>query len=92
MKRERAEALAAGALAWIAGDEEMLAGFLGSSGADAGDIRARAGEPEFLGFVLDFLMSDDQAVVAFAASAGVRPEAVAEARAALPGGDLPSWT
>ena len=31
-------------------------------------------------------------VLDFAAEAGLRPEDVARARAALPGGELPNWT
>ncbi len=92
MSRAEAEALAARALAWMAGDAEMMGRFLAQSGAGPADLRARAAEPEFLGFVLDFLVADETALVAFAEAEGVPPERAMRARAALPGGDLPEWT
>jgi hypothetical protein len=55
-------------------------------------VRARAADPEFLGFVLDFLLSDEAALVAFAEEAGIAPDRPLRARAALPGGELPNWT
>jgi len=42
--------------------------------------------------VLDFVLSEDGHVLEFTAAAGLRPEAVQEARAALPGGNLSHWT
>ncbi len=92
MERGEAETLAARALAWMAGERELFARFLALSGAGPDALRARAHEPEFLGFVLDFLLTDEAALTAFAAAQGARPERVARARAALPGGDLPEWT
>ena len=64
----------------------------GAGGAGPADVRARAGEPEFLGFVLDFLLTEEAALVAFARAENIRPEAPMLARAALPGGALPHWT
>ncbi len=87
-----AEALALEALAWIAAQDDALGAFLGASGLAPGEVRARAAEPEFLGFVLDFLMQDEAMLCAFAAAAGVSPEAPMRARAALPGGADPHWT
>lgn len=92
MARPQAEALAVRALAWMAGDTELVGRFLAMTGAGPDDLRARAAEPEFLGFVLDFLLSDEPALVAFAAAQNIRPEQPMRARAALPGGDLPNWT
>ena len=56
------------------------------------ELRARAADPEFLGFVLDFLLQSDAFVLDFAAEAGVSPETPARARAALPGGAVPDWS
>jgi hypothetical protein len=92
MKRDRAEALAATALGWIAADQDLLGALMATAGLDAADLRRRAGEAEFLGFVLDFVLEDDARVLAVAAEAGLAPESVAAARAALPGGDAPFWT
>ncbi len=90
--RPQAEALAVSALAWMAGDADLIGRFLAATGAGPGDLRARAAEPEFLGFVLDFLLSDEAALISFAASRNIRPDQPMRARAALPGGDLPNWT
>lgn len=92
MPRGDAEALAVRALAWIAGDREMIGRFLALSGAGPDDLRLKAGEPEFLGFVLDFLVADERTLVAFAEAEAVPPDLAMRARAALPGGDLPEWT
>ncbi len=80
------------ALTFLAEDEDLFGAFLGQAGTDADDVRARAADPGFLGFVLDFLLQDDAQVLAFARAAGMAPEEVALARRALPGGDTPEWT
>lgn len=92
MKREAAEALALRALGWLAAEPDRIGAFLAASGAGPTELRARAAEPEFLGFVLDFLLADEAALLAFAADSGLPPEAAGRARAALPGGDAPDWT
>ena len=92
MARGEAETLAVRALAWMAGDRALIGCFLATSGAGPDGLRARSADPEFLGFVLDFLLADETALLAFAGAEGVRPERVACARAALPGGNLPNWT
>ncbi len=92
MARPQAEALALRALVWMAGDADLIGRFLAMTGAGPADLRARAGEPEFLGFVLDFLLSDEAALIAFAAAEQIRPDLPMRARAALPGGALPNWT
>lgn len=92
MNVETASGIAQEALIWLAGDPERLGRFLAASGAGPADLRARAGDPEFLGFLLDFVLGSDDLVRAFAAAAGVPPEAVMRARTALPGGAAPDWT
>jgi len=87
-----AEAFALAALAWIAAREEALGGLLGMSGIAPDALRARAADPEFLGFVLDFLMQDEAMLCGCAADLGVSPETAMRARAALPGGADPHWT
>lgn len=92
LTRDAAETLAAEALAWLTGQEPLLHAFLEASGGDPSQIRARLGEPEFLASVLDFLLADEPALMAFCENRAVPPEAPLRARAALPGGDLPNWT
>lgn len=90
--RERAEAVALRALAWLAGQDELWQTFLNASGSSAGDVRARAGEPEFLGAVLDFLLMNDAWVIGFCAAESLPNDMPMAARAALPGGDMMHWT
>ena len=63
-----------------------------AAGAGPDDLRARAADPAFLGFLLDFLLADEAALMAFAAAEGIHPGLPMRARAALPGGDAPAWT
>lgn len=92
LPRETAELTGIQALGWIAAQPELAGRFLAASGASPNEMHARAADPEFLGFVLDFLLSDEAALVAFAEDAGIAPDRPLRARAALPGGDLPNWT
>lgn len=92
MKQEQAIALGQRALIWLALEPDALGAFLAASGAGPADLRARAQDPEFLGFLLEHLLQSDALVLAFARDAGVAPDQPARARAALPGGDLPNWT
>ena len=90
--RDQAETLGLQALGWIAGQPEYSGAFLGASGLSADDLKARAGDPEFLGFTLDFLLSDEAALLAFCDDHSLPFDRPLRARAALPGGDLPHWT
>jgi|SRR5689334_8320872 uncharacterized protein DUF3572 len=85
LTRDRAEALAIQALTFIAGDGERLGRFLAVTGIGPAEIRAAAGEPGFLAGVLDYLASDERLIGAFADEAGVDPNDVGKARAALGG-------
>ena len=90
--REAAEVLALGILAWLVGNEDLLAVFQGATGASDADLRAGAADPVFLGAVLDFVMMDDAWVVAACDSRNLPYGSLAEARAALPGGEQVNWT
>ncbi len=92
VSKDEASVIGLHALSFIAADQDMFGSLLDQAGTDAADIRARAGDPVFIGFVLDFLLQDDAAVIAFAGSQGMPPERVLLARRALPGGDTPEWT
>lgn len=90
---DAAETLALQALGWLAGNEELLPVFLGTTGASLADLRGQAGDPAFLGAVLDFVLMDDAWVVAFCDAAGLRDyETLMRARQALPGGARMNWT
>lgn len=90
--QESAETLALQALAWLAGNEDLLPVFLSSTGVNEAEVRARATDPVFLGAVLDFLMMDDAWVVGFCDPHKVQYDHVMLARQALPGGEQVHWT
>lgn len=92
MNQELAETRALAVLGWIAGQDEIFPAFLGATGTSESDLRRRAGDPEFLAAVLDFVLMDDAWVIDCAAALGCPPEQMLHIRAALPGGDLPQWT
>ncbi|MEM8623340.1 MAG: DUF3572 domain-containing protein [Pseudomonadota bacterium] len=92
MRTEAAEALAAAALTWMASDAPLVERFLANSGAAPGDLAAMSRDPSFLGFVLDFLLGDEDTLLAFAQTEKIDPATVMRARQALPGGATPEWT
>ncbi|QFT96708.1 hypothetical protein FIU85_05295 [Roseovarius sp. THAF8] len=91
-QREAAETIALKALTWIAGHENLLDVFMGAAGAGRDDLLTGAQDPDFLASLLDFLLMDDAWIMEFSEAANVPPEAVVEARAALPGGVQTHWT
>ena len=92
MTEDDAITLAVEALGFLASDPDRAGPFLAQAGASPSDLRSEMKNPEFLGFVLDFILSDDAIVVAFAEETNRGPETVQAARAKLPGGDIPHWT
>lgn len=91
MHVDKAAGVGQDALIFLAGRPELLDACLAQSGLAASELLTRAEDPQFLGFVLDFLLQSDAWVQDFAAAAGLRPEDVARARAKLDG-DVPNWT
>jgi Protein of unknown function (DUF3572) len=85
VSRNTAEMLAIQALAFIAEDPERGARFLGMSGIAAEEIRAAARESAFLAGVLEHMLGDENLLIAFAASAGIDPGEIAQARSVLGG-------
>ena len=83
--QESAELIALRALGWLAGNDDLLPTFLGSTGVSESDLRDRAGDPHFLGAVLDFLMMDDAWVMQFCDTENIAYDQIMPARAALPG-------
>lgn len=81
-----AELLAIRALGFIAGEERLMAAFLGETGLELHAVRGLAQDPAFLGGVLDFLLAREDRVVWFCRAEEVPAEAPMRARAHLPGG------
>ena len=91
-KQELAETEALTMLAWLAAQEDVFGAFLAFSGASVDVVAGKAAQPEFLASVVDFMMSDDAYIIAWAQGAGRKPETVLQIRAGLPGGDHWNWT
>jgi hypothetical protein len=81
--REQAEMLAIGALSFLAAEPEALTRFLRLTGLDPERLRDAAAEPGFLAGLLDYLLANEALLVDYARDAGIAPEAIARARAAL---------
>jgi hypothetical protein len=86
MTRETAEAIAAEALLFLAGESRRLGRFLAETGLDPASLRSRMRDAEVLAAVLGHLLADESALLAFAANAGLKPEDIGRAEAALGGG------
>lgn len=91
-QQDSAQLLALRALAWLAQDTDQFQDFLAATGAGLDDIRARAGDPDFQLAILDFLLMDDQRIIAFCDAHALPYTAPQVARAALPGGEDTHWT
>ncbi|WP_224815536.1 DUF3572 domain-containing protein [Hasllibacter sp. MH4015] len=92
MQQDFAEARALTVLAWLAGDEDLLPVFMNATGTSEADMRLRAGDPDFLAAMMEFLLMDDRWVLDASAATGIPAQDFAMIRAALPGGHLPNWT
>lgn len=92
ISQDGAEQLAIKAIVWLAGNDELLPVFMGSTGADESAFREGVAKPEFQASVLDFIMMDDAWVIAFCDNEGIPYDRLMQARAALPGGQSVHWT
>ena len=89
---EAAETVALQALAWLVSNDELLPVFLGATGASESDLRARAGEAEVLGSVLEFLTMNDAWVMAFCDAGNMAYEQPMLAAQVLQGAGRTHWT
>ena len=92
LTQEAAETFSLRALGWLAANEDLMPVFLGATGVSTDDLRDQAGDPAFLGAVLDFIMMDDAWVIDFCDSVQAPYERIMQARQALPGGEQVNWT
>lgn len=81
--RDTAETIAVSALSFLVSRPSDLDRFMALTGLGSDTIRQGAGEPGFLGGVLDHLLTDERLLIEFAAEAGLPPEDVARARHGL---------
>ncbi|MCP4385224.1 MAG: DUF3572 domain-containing protein [Hyphomicrobiales bacterium] len=81
--QNRAETLAALALAYLADHPSDLDRFFALTGLTPGSLRQSASDPSFVVGVLDYMLGDERLLTNFAARADIAPESVAEARRRL---------
>ncbi|MGH6836773.1 MAG: DUF3572 domain-containing protein [Methylocella sp.] len=90
LTKAAAESIAIEVLNYLAGDPARLDRFLALSGLGPNNLRATAGEPEFLVAILDHLAADESLLLAFAAKTGYAPTTIAKARDKLsPPAEMP---
>ncbi|WCQ98043.1 DUF3572 family protein [Paracoccus aestuarii] len=88
---DRASDLAMRILLEMAERPEDVAGFLGTSGLQASELRNLAQRPDIALFLLDFIAEDDDRILRFSAALGLRPQDIMAARTALSGPGSYGW-
>ena len=86
--KDHAETLALKAIHFILGDENLQQGFLATSGVSPNEFKDMIGDPEFLGGVLDFLLSNEEQLIKFCEDNEIEPTEPAKARRLFPGATL----
>ena len=92
MTPDAAQIIALQALGWLAGHDELLPVFLGSTGCSAADLAAAADSAEMQASILDFVTMDDAWVRQFCEAHALPYDAPLRARQALPGAEQVHWT
>ena len=92
MTIEEAEIYATKAATWLISNEEVLKIFMGSTGVSGNTIKSDFQDGVFLSAVLDFLLLDDNWVIAACQAMQLEPEAMSAVRLLLPGGEKVNWT
>jgi hypothetical protein len=83
INHDGAETIAVSALSFLVSRPEDLDRFMALTGLGYDTIRESARDQGFLGGVLDHLLGDETLLTAFAADAGLPPEAIGQARRQL---------
>lgn len=92
MREDGARDLAREVVIWLATHDELLPVFMNSTGNSADSVRKGAARDDFLAAVLDFLLLDDEWVIAFCDAHRRNYADPAAARQMLPGGTQVHWT
>lgn len=80
LTKEQAEAIGVAGLSYLAAEPERIGRFLAVTGLGPENIRAAAKEPSFLPALLDYLLANEQELVAFAAEMDLEPGSIIAAR------------
>src|SRR4051794_28245746 len=85
----RAADIAVQGFSFLAAAPERLGRFLEVSGLTLQTIRAAAQSTSFFGGLLDYIVSDEELLVSFAAEVGLAPEIIMRARQMLSPAEFP---
>ena len=92
MVKEEAEIYALKVTSWLISNQDLLSVFMSSTGVSEATIKSDFQDRVFLASVLDFLLLDDNWVIAACDAMQLEPEAMHLARLHLPGGERVNWT
>ena len=83
-REQQAEILALKMVQYLLGDEDLAAGFLGTTGVSPDGLRSSINQLDFLGGVIDYMLSREDLLTAFCAMQEIEPTLPARLRTALP--------
>lgn len=83
--KAEAESIGAVAFSFLASEPEYFSRFASITGVDLADMAEISGTKDFLGGVLEYLMSDESLLLSFCENAGIQPETVHKSQLILAG-------
>ncbi len=83
LTKQEAELIGIAGLSYLAADPERLGRFLAVTGLGPENVRAAARDPGFLPALLDYLLANENDLVAFAQEMNIAPARVGAARDVL---------
>jgi len=92
MTSQEAEIYALKVTNWLISNKDLLDVFMSSTGVSEATIKSDFHDGVFLAAILDFLLLDDNWVIAACDAMKLEPEAMQTARLLLPGGERVNWT
>ena len=92
MTSQEAEIYALKVTNWLLSNQDILGVFMSSTGVSEATIRSNFHDGVFLVAVLDFVLLDDNWVIAACDAMQLEPDVMNSARLLLPGGERVNWT
>ena len=92
MTSQEAEIYALKVTNWLISNQDLLDVFMSSTGVSEATIKSDFHDGVFLAAVLDFLLLDDNWVIAACDAMQLEPDTMHTARLLLPGGERVNWT
>ena len=92
MTSQEAEIYALKVTNWLISNQDLLDVFMSSTGVSEATIKSDFNDVVFLAAILDFLLLDDNWVIAASDAMQLEPDAMYSARLLLPGGERVNWT